>query len=127
MKLLGWTNWNDEDFEDIGDEGFYEPLIIEYMKEHGLRFSGDYHQHGEFGVPYFDNGKKYATSLRSWGALMAEVLNIPPVYETRGYIESNGKKVTPNKYETSINYNYCSWAWYDADEPVYPAENLKAD
>lgn len=107
MKLIGWTDFDDNTYERV-DKNFeiYIFLIVAHMRKYGLQFGGDYHQFGKYGAPYFDNGKKYCTSLRSWGSLMVEVLNIPPRYNELGY-----------------NYNYVDWSGlFETDEElcVYP-------
>jgi hypothetical protein len=52
MKLVGFTNCEDKNFQDIEDDSSnYDlawNLTIEHMKQNGLKFSGVYHQTGEF-------------------------------------------------------------------------------
>lgn len=48
-----------------------EICVIEYCKEKGIRFSADYHQYGEYGVPIVDNKYMYYTFARTWGWIMA--------------------------------------------------------
>jgi len=79
MKLIGFTNWHDERYEAIEDfteEDLACDIVVQHMKENNLKFSGNYHQRGEFGTPYFDTNKKLCLSLRCWGALMTQVLDI---------------------------------------------------
>ena len=67
MTLLGFTNWKDEHYEDIeyNDElDIAWDVTVQYMKAHGLRFTGEHHQYGERGAPYFDTGKKLCLSMR---------------------------------------------------------------
>jgi len=100
MMLRGFTNWKDEEYEDIDDNAEIDiawDVIVQYMKAHCLRFAGEHHQYGERGAPYFDIGKKLCLSMRAWGALMAEVLDIPKD-------EKDGRDMS-----------YCEWAWW-ADE-----------
>ena len=66
---------------------------MEYMKAHNLRFTGEYHQYGKRGAPYFDTGQKLCLSMRTWGALMAEALYLPKD-------EKEGQDMS-----------YCKWAW----------------
>ena len=49
---------------------------VSYLRCHGIKFSGIYHQAGRYGVPYFDNGKKLCLDNQSWGYLMEEVLEM---------------------------------------------------
>ena len=79
IKLIGFTNWQDEKYEDIEDfaeEDLACEITIQYMRQHDLKFSGFYHQDGEFGAPYFDTGRKLCLSYRCWGGLMAQVLGL---------------------------------------------------
>ena len=106
MKLIGFTNFSNEDYEDIDDfdEAFdvaWE-LTVEHMKKYGLKWTGFYHQSGEYGVPYFDTKQKMSTGLRAWGRLMAEVLDI-----TRDEADK-------------FDLRHCAWAWATDEEEVYP-------
>ena len=49
-----------------------EECIIEYCKEKGIRFSADYHQYGEFGIPIIDDRFMYMGFARTWGWIMAQ-------------------------------------------------------
>ena len=108
MTLLGFTSWKDEKFEDIEDNAEIDiawDITVQYMKEHGLRFTGEYHQYGVHSAPYFDAGKKLCMSMRAWGALMAEVLDIP------------------KDEDSERDMSYCEWAWWaDKSEQVLPGE-----
>ena len=108
MMLLGFTNWKDEKHKGIEDNAELDGAwvaTVHYMKAHGLRFTGDYHQNGKNGAPYFDTGKKLCLSMRAWGALMAEVLDIPKD-------EKDGRDMS-----------YCKWAWWaNSDEQILPDE-----
>jgi hypothetical protein len=48
-----------------------EKCVIEHCKEKGIRFSSDYHQYGDYGVPIVDNKYMYYTFARTWGWIMA--------------------------------------------------------
>ena len=107
MKLIGFTNWHNEKYEEIEDvteEDLACDVVVEYMRQHDLKFSGFYHQDGEFGAPYFDTGRKLCLSYRGWGALMAQVLRIE-ADEVDGY-----------------DMSYCRWAWLPPEEQVLPGE-----
>jgi hypothetical protein len=100
-KVAGWTRFKDEKYEKLetAEEWILaRDALVKYMREKGIKFDGHHHQNGYDGVPVFDNGKKYCVSLRSWGALMSEVL----------------------EYDNSDGMAYCNWAWSDDDTPVYP-------
>lgn len=45
--------------------------LIKHCKEKGIRFSADYHQYGDYGVPIVDNKYMYFTFARTWGWIMA--------------------------------------------------------
>jgi len=108
MTLLGFTFWKDEKYEHIDDNAKIDiawGITVQHMRAHGLRFTGDYHQNGERGAPYFDTGKKLCISMRAWGSLMAEVLDIAKD-------EKNGRDMS-----------YCEWAWFaNEGEEVLPQE-----
>lgn len=48
-------------------------LTVEHCKKTGIRFNANYHQGGEEGCPVFDDKYIMQVSLRTWGALMADV------------------------------------------------------
>jgi hypothetical protein len=113
MELLGFTEWHDEKYQEIEDFAEEErawEITVQYMKQHSYRFNGFYHQNGEFGTPYFDTMKKLCLTIRSWGALMAEVLDIPKD-------EQNGRDMS-----------YCYWAWWaELDEFVLPNQPAQGE
>ena len=59
--------WLDEDkvkeYNNLLSE--METCIIEHCKEKGIRFSSDYHQYGDYGVPIVDNKYMYYTDRKS--------------------------------------------------------------
>lgn len=65
--------WLDEDkvreYESILSE--MQECIINHCKEKGIRFSADYHQYGDYGVPIIDYKYMYFTFARTWGWIMA--------------------------------------------------------
>lgn len=65
--------WLDEDkvkeYESILSEML--ECLIKHCKEKGIRFSADYHQYGDYGVPIIDNKYMYYTFARTWGWVMA--------------------------------------------------------
>ena len=111
MELLGFTNWHDKKYHDIEgqtDIDIAYGITVQYMKRHGYRFTGEYHQYGECGAPYFDTNQKLCLSMRGWGALMAQVLDLPE--------DIDGK--------LGIDMSYCHWAWWAEPEkfvlPIAP-------
>lgn len=48
-----------------------EKCVIEHCREKGIRFSADFHQYGEYGVPIIDDKYMYYTFARTWGWIMA--------------------------------------------------------
>ena len=49
-----------------------EDVVKEYIRRNGFKFSGEYHQYGEYGMPMFDDGSVLFCSWRHWGSIMAE-------------------------------------------------------
>ena len=101
MKIIKWTFWGDPRYTEFDwtkeAEKAYELTIIEAIRKYGYRFSGQAHQHAQYGVPVFDNGQQYNVSMRHWGRIMADALGI------------EGK------------YAYTDWAWYPAESTmVFP-------
>ena len=103
MKLIGFTNWFDPNYEECEENlRLAIDLTIAYMKQHGLKFHGFTYQHGRNGVPCFDNGEKLCLSMRAWGALMAKVLGI----------------------EGTFNYTHWAWDTPDGQEEKLPDESV---
>ena len=65
--------WLDEDkvkeYEGILSE--IQECVINHCKEKGIRFSADYYQYGDYGVPIIDNKYMFFTFARTWGWIMA--------------------------------------------------------
>ena len=105
MKLLGFTNWHDEEYQRIENQAEEETaceITVQYMRRHGYKFTGSYHQYGERGAPYFDTNQKLCLSMRGWGALMAQVLELPKDMSDK----------------LGIDMSYCQWAWLDEPEEM---------
>ena len=49
-----------------------EDVVKECIRRNGFKFSGQYHQYGEYGMPMFDDGSVLFCSWRHWGSIMAE-------------------------------------------------------
>lgn len=126
MELIGFTSWHDENYKFIGDledenlgeneiqEMKYEETMaawkatVSYLRCHGIKFSGIYHQEGRYGVPYFDNGKKLCLDIQSWGYLMEEVLEM--------------------KQDCIADMPWCKWSyWAEPNEFVLPYKETPDD
>ena len=96
MELLGFTNWHDKKYQVIDNQPeadmAYE-ITVQHMKQHGYKFTGNYHQYGKLGTPYFSTNQKLCLSMRSWGTLMAQVLDLP---------EDISEKL-------GLDMSYCHW------------------
>ena len=49
-----------------------ENVVKECIRRNGFKFSGQYHQYGEYGMPMFDDGSVLFCSWRHWGSIMVE-------------------------------------------------------
>ena len=49
-----------------------EDVVKECIRRNGFKFSGEYHQYGEYGMPMFEDGSVLFCSWRHWGSIMAE-------------------------------------------------------
>ena len=77
-----------------------EEAITNELRNNGYKFTGDYHQNGNFGVPILDNGKVYQCSQRCWGEIMV--------------------KAYPDEIDNSDGMGYCKWAWDEPEEMKLP-------
>lgn len=93
MKVTCWTDWEDSRFEDLPQELLNEAkkMVISEIQERGYKFTGDYHQNGDYGVPVIDDKYLAKYSQRHWGWLMA--------------------KAYPDEIDDSDGYGYIVWAW----------------
>ena len=74
MKVVRWTEWDDEHNDDIESCREIEEMsevVAKELREKGYHFNGSYHQNGDYGVPVFDNGKYFQVTQRTWGGVMA--------------------------------------------------------
>lgn len=114
MEIIGWTEWGTPEYEElfpIGGEHNWnevrevERIISTELRQRGYKFTGDYHQNGDYGVPVFDNGKTYQCSQRTWGAIMAaawpeEIGTDPYAYTLWAWVAPNPSVTpTPKDYE----------------------------
>lgn len=94
MRIIKWDKMDETQYPkmcDIENIQMAKDLIIKELREKGYHFSGEYHQNGEYGAPVFDNGEQYHTTLREWGAIMAEAY--------------------PDEVDNSNQEGYRVWAW----------------
>ena len=83
MKVTGWTHWDNDDYErDLDSLSMdtyldIEEAVIKEIKDKGYKFSGQYHQHGEYGCPIVDNEYVYQVSMRKWGGIIARAHSLP--------------------------------------------------
>ena len=81
-----------------------EQTVIEHCKENGIRFSGDYHQSGDYGIPIIDDKYMFFCTLREWGYVMAQA---DENEDERGYLNyylysKNYPCKYPNEIESEI-------------------------
>ena len=113
MKITGWTEWDDPNYQElwpIGDtsstfakEYAVRKLIAEELRRCGYKFTGGYHQNGEFGVPVIDDKWRYQCSQRVWGGIMAMAY--------------------PEEIDDTDGMGYVEWAWdsqHTTDNSVLP-------
>lgn len=107
MKVTGWTSWEDSRYKEfvghtVAAEAEVEHIIAEELRRYGYKFSGNYHQNGEYGVPVLDNEYKYCVSQRRWGGIMV--------------------KAYPDEIDDKDGYGYVEWAWMSPrdDREVVP-------
>lgn len=81
-------------------------MISDELRLNGFKFDGRYHQHGETGVPVFDNHKTFQCSLRTWGEIMA--------------------KAYPEEIDNSDGHGYLVWAWNNPEPMVVPTKGRQA-
>jgi hypothetical protein len=82
-----------------------EECIIKHCKEKGIRFSADYHQYGEFGIPIIDDRFMYMGFARTWGYVMAMADEID---DEMGYLKYYlYSKNNPIKYPNEVNGEIC--------------------
>ena len=96
MKIVKWTRGLDcpgtgkqkqrypafgDDFSGMPVEEYSrlwaeaERVVVDCIRRNGFKFSGDYHQYGDFGMPLFDDGRIFFVSWRHWGHLVYRAWN----------------------------------------------------
>lgn len=110
LKFYGWTDFDNYNYLDFEKENFpnlsmdqlmelsekIRHVVVDHIREKGIKFDGGYHQNGDDGCPLVQVGNKIVRetcTFRFWGGIIADA----------GYGES-----------------YIDWAWSDAEDPVYP-------
>lgn len=98
MKIVDWTWWGNPDYKKVRDckitREEYEQrkeIVSCELRRMGYKFTGGYHQNGDYGVPIFDDGVMMEFSQREWGGIMA--------------------KAYPDEIDNSDGMGYCAWAW----------------
>lgn len=105
MKVIGWTDWDDPKYEGKEQPNLYSnevcDAIITELRSKGYKFTGDYHQNGDYGVPILDDGTVCHYRQRSWGGIMAYAYpeTIPEEAKEDGVC-------------------YVTWAWQPSPEPM---------
>lgn len=117
MKIIGWTDWDNPKYKELKPKSMKEynetcEIIIKELREKGYKFTGSYHQQGDYGAPVIklENNEEYLfkATQREWGAIMAQV-----------YTEHN----------KGDGYDYYVWAWLMPEniEIILPAENERIE
>ena len=99
-KVIGWTDYENEDIEDgdCSDAAYH--AIIDDVRANGYCFSGYAHQELLLGAPVLNDGKKRCFSQRSWGGLMARAhgKNAPMDYSLYAFSLKNEKMPSTNAW-----------------------------
>ena len=111
MKITGWTWYDNTDFEEMFLPGSdytmaeveeVQAMIASELRSKGYKFTGSYHQDGDFGAPIIDGTKIYMCSCRMWGHIMALAY--------------------PEEIDNSDGHGYVKWAWTPPEQMVIPGE-----
>ena len=109
MKIVGWTYWGNPQYKEMFPlDGSHtweqreevENIIAKELRDKGYKFTGNYHQNGDYGVPIFDNGMVYQCTQRTWGGIMVDAY--------------------PDEIDNSDGYGYLKWAWLTSEDQVVP-------
>lgn len=112
MKITGWTWYDNPEYEemfplekrrecDCWDEiKNVEKLIANELRKCGYKFTGSYHQDGDYGAPIIDDKWVYQCSCRTWGHIMVMAY--------------------PEEIDNSDGYGYTLWAWIPPSEMIVP-------
>lgn len=100
MKITGWTWYENPDYKEMfpigetstfADEFKVRKLIAEELRKCGYKFTGGYHQNGDFGAPIIDDVWIYQCSCRTWGGIMVMAY--------------------PEESDDTDGMGYVEWAW----------------
>ena len=75
-KVIGWTDWDGNDYPVNEGSVAADLAVIECVRQNGYAFGGDSHQNREGCCPVLNDGTKVRYSMRGWGSIMASALNI---------------------------------------------------
>ena len=117
-EIIDWVGGNDT-FPPAGELTFAKRnYLIDEIKREGYLFSGEDHQEEYPCVPVFNDGKRYETSRRGWGRIMAEANGRYGLYdyifytenfsipkEDRSYPNGTGVTTTDEDWETYVANN----------------------
>lgn len=81
LKVIGWTRYDDSKYPTSESSVAVDDAIITELREKGYKFGGDSHQNEDCCCPVLNNGKKALFSMRGWGKLMAQALEIDSYME----------------------------------------------
>ena len=108
MRIIGWTDWDNQDYPEMfpftgtpynhEEVEAVEAIISKELRDRGYKFTGSYHQNGDFGTPIFDTGEVFKCSQRTWGGIMADAY--------------------PDEIDNSDGYGYVKWAWVEPEGEV---------
>lgn len=79
IKVIGWTDIYNANYPEctLSDRSsVYYKAVIEALKENEYKFTGDYHQNGEYGAPVFNDGTLLFLSIDEWGWIIAKTYGI---------------------------------------------------
>ena len=75
-KVIGWTDWDGDDYPVNKGSVAADLAVIECIRKNGYAFGGDSHQNRKGCCPVLNDGTKVRYSMRGWGSIMASALDI---------------------------------------------------
>lgn len=106
MTVTGWTYYNNPNYEDMFPVPVNEiqralipkvrEIVASEIRKNEYRFTGSYHQNGDYGVPIIDNKYLYQCSQRIWGDIMVQAY--------------------PEEFDSNDEYAYVIWAWLPPED-----------
>ena len=106
IKVIGWTDIYNAAYKECDyNNPKYIKAVIEEIKKTGYKFTGDYHQNGEYGAPVFNDDTLLFVTIDEWGWIIAKAYNIY------------------NEYKQVDRYK---WAWMvpPGEKEIIPDKNL---